>query len=560
MHIHNKRKGISSVVAAIIILPLVIGVLTYSIYTLRTEYVTYSNMLAGQAYKALSKTEALLGTIRKNSTSVKLTIDNNGLSTSTIKLAYLHVRFTGGGKLDFVVNLSASNYTPASPISAINITGNKIPGEGLRIPPGESASIVVSFTNTVETATAGAITEYGTYIEFKPPQIGPASSIATTLVMFTVPSLTDLQTRSDVSVVDSNETLAPGSPSDPGAGMTLASGDSGLWCLYDELDNANITGDEDYSVLAVGFSGGWSLTREGPPIYSILLTTDYNYYSDITIASDNTSINIGELLENYKGVRLVIYGYQGDISLYDANSGSNLDNNGNPANVIGIRLYGQYAGTSWVKLNGTADKVYVYVRNDTCGNSENVSYTPYTILGDFDNNGNSELLFITEDGFFQDSYWIPGDDTDRWGSYIVDLNDYSSEPITFYFKGYPIDSNKYAAVQVTIRYYFHDDAPGDENEIDYDRWILRIGFYDPDNKTLTSYYELRYQYLTKLEDTYPPNWDYRIDTIQLLVPQTGKTYYIGLQFRDPYAATSTDDDADLMLGVEYLSLILMENS
>ncbi|MCE4606468.1 MAG: hypothetical protein F7B59_03955 [Desulfurococcales archaeon] len=568
---HKIRLGISSIIVAIILLPVIFGVLAYSIYNLRTQYVMYSNLLANQEYRALSHTESVSGIIKTTADTVILELINNGLSTSTVKYVMVKVNLTEGSNLLFIINLTNDKFNTAYPIKSINITGSVKQNQGLILPPGSRAVITIEFNSDVESASAGAVTIYGTYIQFKPPVESVVSTVSTTLVMFTVPSLTDLRTRSDVEVLDSNETLAIGSPEDPGTGMTLASPGSGLWCLYAAYNNANLTGTISYSVEAIGFSGGWSLTREGPPSYSILATTDYHYNiygNNLEISNSTKTINIGNILSQYgyQAVRIIAYDFKGFIEK------DNVNNTQNPASVVGIGLYGhynpdtnRYDRESKLYLNGTADKVYVYVRNDTCGSSKYVSYSPYLILGDFDNNGYTELLFITEDGYF-DYYGYDGYEnyvnSNSYGP--PDLDDYSSEPLTFVFKGYPIDSNKYVAVEVTIRYYFHDNVGGDEQALDVNHWILNLGLFDPENNSIIPYYKLRYQYLTKMEDTYPPSWDYSIDTVQILIPPTGKTYYLALQFRDPFNETtsgllgSTRIGGDIMLGVEYLSIVLMQ--
>ena len=541
------RRGISSLIVAVILLPVVFGVLAYSVYNLRTQYVTYSNLLASQEYRALSHAESIEGTIKTSANIINLKMKNTGLSTSIVEYIVVKANFTTGSSILFVINLTSTTFSVADPIKQINVTGTIQQGKGLVLPPGAESRIEIQFDYDLEHAEAGGVTQYGTYIQFKPPVTTAASSLSTTLIMFTVPSLTDLQTRSDVQVVNSSEVLAPGSPEDPGYGMTVASSDSGLWCLYKEYKDADMVGTVSYTVAAVGFSGGWSLTREGPPMYSILFSTDYLYNSNLVIKNSTSVTDLSSLLDKYVAVRVISYEYTGYISI----NGS--DNTNNPADVVGIKLYGQDQNPGdKLQLNGTASKVYVYVRESSCGSSDSVSYTPYLVLGDFDNNGYTELLFITEDGYY--SYYGYDGDT----LYNLDLNDYSKIPLTLLFTGYPIDSNKYVAVEITVRYYFHDNIGGDEQANDYDSWILNIGLYDPENKTLTSYYTLRYQYLTKLEDTYPPSWNYQIDTIQLLVPQTGKTYYVALQFRDPFPAQQYDDMGDIMVGVEYLSIVLMQ--
>jgi len=576
----NRRRGVSSVIAAVILLPVILGILAYAIYNLQTQYVTYSNMLSNQAYRALSNAESLDGTIIISGNTLELSIRNNGLSNSYLEYVMVRATLSTGATTRFLLNLTTSQFTPVAPITGINTTGTIQPGKGILIQPGSKEWIYITFEDTVTDATAGGLTFYGKYVSFHPPVKAMASAIASTFVMFTVPSLTDLGSRSDIEVLDSNETLAPASPSDPGSGMVEV-GDSGLWCLVQEIDNASILGTLHYTVNAIGFSSGWTLVREGPAQYSMLVTSDKHTVADedsLEIWNSTTQhVRINDLLSDYKGVRIIMYRYTGKIDLADDNGVTS--NTNNPANVIGIRFYG-YVNDSVIDLNGTAWKVYIYARSEPseCGGSTTTSYTPYLILGDFDNNGYTELLFITEDGFFSTwggsetivneqgvvyytSYRSPGDDKDIFGYYsYYDFDDQSQIPLTFVFKGYPIDSNKYAAVQVSIRYYFHDNAGGDEDELTDNRWILKVGLYDPVNKTLASYYQLRYQYLSRIEDTYPPSWDFRIDTIQLLIPQTGKTYYLALQFQDPYGEEpdSPYNDGDIMVGVEYLSMVFME--
>jgi len=565
------RKGISSAIVAIVLLPVIFGVLAYGIYSLRTQYVTYSNLLANQEYRALSNKESLDGILYKEQDKIVLTVENHGLSTSIIKFILVKATFSSQSNLTFIINLTNTRFSTVNPISGINVTGN-VTTRGLVVPPGGSAEISIEFSEDITSVTAGGLTVYGTYIPFKPQEKTAASIITGTFISFTIPSLTDLQNNSQVEVLNSSETLAPASPQDPGDGMTLASGYSGLWCLYEEVNNATLYGWTEYNDEGIGFSSK-PASSEGR-YYNLFFTSDLdNFYSDMDIYNSSVyPVNIGDLTQ-YPAVRVIVYGYQGYIQV------NGIDNDNNQANVLGIKLYGQYNNETdkynagrLLYLNGKADKVFIYVRTSQCGYQTRVSYTPYLIIGDFDNNGYPELLFITEDGYF-DYYGYDGykNSVSSHSYRSPDLDDVSDMPLTFLFKGYPLDSNKYIAVQVTLKYYFHDNVGGDEDALDVDNWILRVGLYDPVNKSFTPYYSLRYQYLSKMEDTYPPAWDYRIDVFQIIIPQTGRTYYLALQFQDPYGEVTelvksgrltyyAIVGGDIMVGIEYLSMVFMQST
>jgi len=325
-----------------------------------------------------------------------------------------------------------------------------------------------------------------------------------------------------------------------------------------------VSGYVYYTALYLGFDASWTMTRSGTARYSMMIVATSRWGGDLGIGRDKYGFG------NYPAYRIVIYGFSGSITVrytyYDLARGRwitiHRSNAAEPSDVVGIYLYGQYYGyytgaaTSRIYLDGHAEKVLVYVRTTLCGFSTEVSYTPFTIIADFDNNGYPEILFTTEDALFdaEDEWYGNDHDTTRFSWTDIDLNDVSDKPFRIVFRGYPIDSTKYAAVQIAIRYYFHDNAARDEEEIQTNDWIVRVGLIDAQTGDEASYYELRFQTLTRYEDTYPPDWDYRIDVVLLLVPNTGHTYYLFVEFRDPYTSYSYIDDADVMIAIEYLSM------
>ncbi|NPA96311.1 MAG: hypothetical protein GXO32_01760 [Crenarchaeota archaeon] len=560
------RSGISPAIAVAIIAPALMILalaLTYYMYSFTQETAYKASM---QVAEAMAETAPLRGTIYVANSTVILSVSNPGPSQAVIRYVYLAIT-TATGKnrlvLDFVNG-------PNSTVATIYVQPPTafVRGVGLAVPAGSKVAMTVDFGSVqILNATATAITSTGAVVSFTPATKNLEKGVPATLITFLVPSLTDLLTRSDIYV--NPALLAPASPSNPGQGITGGNSNSGVYCLVAKYTNARIQGYMYYTAAYVGFDAAWTQLRSGPAQYTMLLVTTPLWGGDLSI--NGTTYTFG----TYDAYRVVIYGYTGSIKLYyvwkSPVYGWEYDyktNALNPANVVGIylyaQLYGYYYGvpTSRIYLDGTAQKVYVYARMPTCGASTQVSYTPYMIIGDFDNDGLPEILFTTIDSLFDvNTNWVGDDiDTSQLSYTWYDLDDYSTIPFTIIFKGYPINSNKYIAVQIAIRYYFEDDAALDEQEIDTDKWILRVGLVDAQTGQLATFYELSYQYLTKHEDTYPPRWDYVIDTILLLVPQTGHTYYIELQFRDPYPAYSSYDDCDVMIGVEYLSISLIYQS
>jgi hypothetical protein len=42
----------------------------------------------------------------------------------------------------------------------------------------------------------------------------------------------------------------------------------------------------------------------------------------------------------------------------------------------------------------------------------------------------------------------------------------------------------------------------------------------------------------------------------VFIPDTGKTYYIAVEIQDPFYMEGTINDADLIIGIEYVGLML----
>jgi len=216
----------------------------------------------------------------------------------------------------------------------------------------------------------------------------------------------------------------------------------------------------------------------------------------------------------------------------------------------------------YLKFNGTARKVKIY-RNYLAVDGQESSYEPYLLTADVDGNGVPELIFVDEDiSPSRDPY----NDYD-WHSYSI--LDNSTRPFLFYLKGYPVDPKKHGGVLISIRWYFHDNEAADEECVeDSGLPILVFRLVDPgedgrlgtqDDRPIVSS-EYVYQYLTRFEDTYPPNRGYVTSTITLVVPEnvTADKLYIAIGFKDPYAyGRSGMDDVDITLAIELLGVVFL---
>lgn len=274
----------------------------------------------------------------------------------------------------------------------------------------------------------------------------------------------------------------------------------------------------------------------------------------------------------------------------------------------GTDAFGFYYYNSWmynttsiyIRVNEFAGAggqlaVYWFVPGATGG------LDPYFFLADTDGNGLTEMIFITEEiapgysGTADDTLpsdgttayvWLPGVGFSLLYSSLfvpnygyasfVDESDYST-PIkyigcqdwsttTIYLKfarDFAVNGAQIAQVSVQFRYYFHDSAGDDVDDVENPLNGL-FGFYLVDaNGTIATSREYIYQELSVYEDTWPPNRNFITDAVYLPVPDEPEVFYVVFGFNDPYGVSQqlggsgAYNDLEFSVAIEWLGMWLL---
>jgi len=238
-----------------------------------------------------------------------------------------------------------------------------------------------------------------------------------------------------------------------------------------------------------------------------------------------------------------------------------LQVSGSPVNNPGIFPCLINSGSSCsVSINGLADRILLYT-NDSSTSSKIVGSEPYFIVGDLDGNGYSEFIFSTQDFTVGNSSSTKGYNdyiTDNRGN-IIRVVEGSVKPLRVVFSDNPINSSRYSVVVVSVRLFFWDNSVDDITDND-NRVVLRIGLYDEDAKDFIYSTYLSYYELCRYRGVEPFSISYIVKDFLLYIPpqNVGKHYYIAIDFLDPfyYESSSKRNDADIILGIEYVGAVM----
>lgn len=249
-----------------------------------------------------------------------------------------------------------------------------------------------------------------------------------------------------------------------------------------------------------------------------------------TVTVDGMTINLGSYPYRY---RVKIENFTGSISRGTGIHPCYINNNA-PCSIT---------------LSGRADRVAIYASNRTVTGTTGLD--PYIFIGDLNNNGNTEVIFVTQDRSVGDRNVV--NDAPQSGSarYI----DYSVKPIRVVFSGTPINSLSYSSAVLSMRMFFWDNSKDDISDND-NRVVLRVGLYDPQNRSFIYSVELSYYELNRYRGVQPFSVSYISKDFTVYIPKTGRVYYVAVEFLDPYWVDGTRNDADLIIGIEYIGIAL----
>ena len=568
------RKGVSSIIGAIIAIAIVLSILTsltlfgFGAFGAQQQSIDYARSI--ELARQMENLIITYNTTADGNTIV--TITNNGsvrvdmkslvyrdsndadhildlwlvaLNATQVTDAGIYLRSLQGGG---IYNATATNgYVYLSPgglmkfeikgsikpISVITATGNVI-----RVP--EVTNIIIGGGNY--TPVAGSVIIY-------PINLG---------------TIEDLTNRTDISV-DPDE-LVPPTPGNLGKGMKSV---GKHYVVYAEYTNAYVTTSSffGYGNLVIGYNPAWTKNRVGAPKYNILITGPYRpYYTTGGWIRVNGTTYYPDA-DSPTGWRIKIIGFQPDtdndihVRYYSSSYGINVDAYG--TDTLGLYYYANYYSSvvdnAYLYLKGRAEKVVIYY---TVSGQEEYSYEPFFISADVDGNGNPEWVFMTEDTDFGDQNSLNDALTSScyYSRYIYD--DWSVRPFFVNLTGYTINGQTVAMVLVAFRMHFHDNLGGDVDEVDHsDRTLIGVYLIDAETGQIASSREYDYQELMNLEDTYPPNTNFFVETISLIVPDTNKTYFVAFAFQDPYSDYCVDssvykyhDDGDFTMRIEWLGM------
>jgi len=282
------------------------------------------------------------------------------------------------------------------------------------------------------------------------------------------------------------------------------------------------------------------ITSAGTNRYNILIVGSRalgGTINSISVAGSNYDLSRA----GFYRYRIKIINFTGSIQLGNTNAGRGI-----------YPCYIDQDATCTVTLSGSADRILIYT-NSSSATWGVVGLDPYYIVGDLDGNGYPEYIFTTQDFTVGSSSTV----NDGISSYNINVVDYSVTPLRIVFRDLPIYSNRYANAIVSLRLFYWDNSQDDTIDND-NRVILRVGLYDPSSNSFVYSTSLSYYELCRYRSVKPFSASYIVKDFLLYVPPSpsGKTYYVAIEVVDPYSISGNRNDADIILGIEYIGVVL----
>lgn len=310
---------------------------------------------------------------------------------------------------------------------------------------------------------------------------------------------------------------------------------------YIDSSNTNLVLNANVSLLIA------TKTPGNPDAWNILVV-GYGGYgprpkSSLTIGSQTVNLSkVGYFrfrikLENFTG-QIRVRGTAGERILTKPEIVPNVVNQGK-----------QY----FIYLSGSVGRVSVYT-NTSKLEPGSVDLDPYYVFGDLDGNGYPELIFVTQDHGTGNKDSV----NDRL-PVNINVVDSFLNPVRIVFTAEPIDNSRYATVVVSVRLFFWDSSEDDISDND-NRVILRVGIYDNQENKFVYSVSMSYYELCRYRTVKPVTVSYIVKDFLLYVPSPeeigSRDLYIVLEVTDPYSLQGSRNDAEIIVGIEYVGLVL----
>lgn len=207
--------------------------------------------------------------------------------------------------------------------------------------------------------------------------------------------------------------------------------------------------------------------------------------------------------------------------------------------------------TCRVVLDGTAERIVVY---GSSSNSSRVEgFDPYLYVGDIDGNGNVEVIFVTQDynTGTQSSY----DDQISVGTALLRPMDANIYPLRLLFMSQPINGRQHSSVILSLRMFFWDNSEDDISNND-NRIVVRVGIYSNESGFFVYHTSLGYYELNRYRNVRPMSFPYIVKDFVINIPSVDKDYFVAIEISDPFLLEGTRNDADIIIGLEYIGMIV----
>lgn len=236
----------------------------------------------------------------------------------------------------------------------------------------------------------------------------------------------------------------------------------------------------------------------------------------------------------YKRYRIVVYGYDGLVSL-----NNNL--------IASPTIFRCSSSGCILRLSGMASLVSFYAYDGSSINT--LGFEPYVLTGDVTGSGFAALIFTTIDSTTSGNA-STYNDRNRYGN----LLDYTQAPLRLVFSNFEINNTKYNLAVLSVKFMFIDNSVVDVDEAD-NRVVVRLGLYDAQERTWVYKYDLSYYELCRyVGSSITKDLILRIPTPS---EAGSRIYYVAIELSDPYLYSGSGvNDVDVTFILEYIGITL----